>query len=602
VPEPDVAIDSAGNFLLVWDQPSGDVRRVFGRFVDAAGNGITPPIPVSAPAHIATRPSVARIDEDDQHSEFVVVWESLSDPDTIETSIHQAAFTLDRTTRSVSADGAFVLADTNGGVYPFHPALSSTGDGRFVVVWAENSGTGPNGIAGVFSDTATPFSFLTATPNDLLRDPDVALATDGRAVVTWAESFEIVGTVLDPAMTASPALETLNLFTGGLEGEPAVAVRGGDSSSFAAVWHGETSEFDGVFGRAFDATGGSPQIQVNSSTAGTQRFPDIAVDGRCNTEVVWLDKAVNQVKAQRFDSENRFLGGELEVSAGRGDGSPFGAPRVTVAPDGRFFVTWANATEIFVHTLAPSLTGTCPTAGAGGLPLANGRYRVEVAWRDFAGNGAQGIPRMLTGSVGAFWFFNAENLEVFVKIIPGGPDRFWLFLSGLTNVEVEVTVTDTVTGTVNQYFNPLGNPFPPIRDTLFLAPSPAAPQPPHEVEGAPLFRQAPNGETCLHGGRFCLSVEWTLDAERFGTGRGVPLGDSAVYHWFFQPQNIETFFKVIDGCGINNHYWLFGAGMTDLDLRITVRDVVAGVEKVYTSPGGQPFEAILDTVAFTTCP
>jgi len=45
-------------------------------------------------------------------------------------------------------------------------------------------------------------------------------------------------------------------------------------------------------------------------------------------------------------------------------------------------------------------------------------------------------------------------------------DRFWIFVSGLTDQEVTLTVRDTVAGKSRQYFNPLGRVFETVRGTV----------------------------------------------------------------------------------------------------------------------------------------
>ncbi|MCP3912436.1 MAG: hypothetical protein GY713_15945, partial [Actinomycetia bacterium] len=64
-----------------------------------------------------------------------------------------------------------------------------------------------------------------------------------------------------------------------------------------------------------------------------------------------------------------------------------------------------------------------------------------------------------------------DNVEVVVKVLDGCGEngRFWVFATGLTNVAVELTVTDLETGAVRSYSNPQGRPFVPILDTLALA-------------------------------------------------------------------------------------------------------------------------------------
>lgn len=74
----------------------------------------------------------------------------------------------------------------------------------------------------------------------------------------------------------------------------------------------------------------------------------------------------------------------------------------------------------------------------------------------------------LSGDTGGFWFFDPDNLELFVKEIDGQDynNAFWSFYGALSNVEFTVLATDMVTGAQRGYFNPSrrfasqGEPFP----------------------------------------------------------------------------------------------------------------------------------------------
>ena len=98
---------------------------------------------------------------------------------------------------------------------------------------------------------------------------------------------------------------------------------------------------------------------------------------------------------------------------------------------------------------SPSATRLC---------LGGGRFAVEVAWRDFAGNTGVGTGTALSADTGDFWFFNADNVELVVKILDGRPlnGKFWLFYGALSSVQYTLTVTDTETGAVHTYQNPSG--------------------------------------------------------------------------------------------------------------------------------------------------
>jgi hypothetical protein len=97
--------------------------------------------------------------------------------------------------------------------------------------------------------------------------------------------------------------------------------------------------------------------------------------------------------------------------------------------------------------------------------LLGGRFEVKVAWRTDTGTGTGKV--MSFGGARAesnesvFWyFFNPENFEMGVKVldacVPALGNRFWVFVSGLTNQGFTVTVRDSATGAVRTYSNPLG--------------------------------------------------------------------------------------------------------------------------------------------------
>ena len=118
--------------------------------------------------------------------------------------------------------------------------------------------------------------------------------------------------------------------------------------------------------------------------------------------------------------------------------------------------------------------GRVTTSGAACLPdshtlcLTNGRFEVTPSFQTTpSGPSAPANAVPLTRDTGYFWFFDAANIELVTKVLNGcGVNGgFWFFASGLTNVGVDILVTDTVTGTAKNYSNAVGTAFPPIQDT-----------------------------------------------------------------------------------------------------------------------------------------
>ncbi len=135
-----------------------------------------------------------------------------------------------------------------------------------------------------------------------------------------------------------------------------------------------------------------------------------------------------------------------------------------------------TAREVFVTEFATglirrirlgNLITPLPCApGSNTICLGGGRFQVRASWRTATASGVA-TPVQLTDTTAHFWFFSSDNVEVFVKVVRGCSfnDRFWFFAGGMTNVEVTLTVTDTQTGDVKTYVNPLDTPFAPIQDT-----------------------------------------------------------------------------------------------------------------------------------------
>jgi len=72
--------------------------------------------------------------------------------------------------------------------------------------------------------------------------------------------------------------------------------------------------------------------------------------------------------------------------------------------------------------------------------------------------------------------------------------------------------------------------------------------------------------------------------------------------WFFSADNWEVMVKALNGCGLNNRYWIFSAATTNVFYRMTVYDYHTGTQKIYFNYPGPPAPAVTDVNAFATCP
>ncbi len=179
--------------------------------------------------------------------------------------------------------------------------------------------------------------------------------------------------------------------------------------------------------------------------------------------------------------------GTLNWADGEATSKSFGVPILNDdAQEGTetFTATLSNATGATLGTPASSTVSiedddsgiepfTCMESGET-LCLTEDRFQVRVTFATSQGDTGNGQAVELTPDTGYLWFFNEANVEMVIKILNacGFADRFWVFAGGLTNVEVDITVTDSQTGVVKTYQNPQETAFLPIQDTEAFATCP----------------------------------------------------------------------------------------------------------------------------------
>ena len=104
---------------------------------------------------------------------------------------------------------------------------------------------------------------------------------------------------------------------------------------------------------------------------------------------------------------------------------------------------------------------------------------------------------------------------------------------------------------------------------------------------------------CLRKSRYEVAVDWFGAGGASGAGTVVHAGtdDSGLFR-FFDPDNWEVLVKVLDGCAVNGHVWVFAASTTDLGYAIRVTDTTDGEQRLYRNEPGEPAAGVTDVRAF----
>ncbi len=271
-------------------------------------------------------------------------------------------------------------------------------------------------------------------------------------------------------------------------------------------------------------------------------------------------------------------------------------------------------------TVAPATT----------LFLQGGRFKIEVAWAvPPQGTSGQGNAVPIAPDTGAFWFLGPANLELMVKVLDGRAinGHWWVFYGAITNVEYTLTITDTSDGAVQTYHNPygtLGSNADTLAFTALYSPPPqesrssqgetravftdfdpadlvrAELSTPAVVSGEEVQTACTPDATslCLNAARFKVQVAWRAPSQgTSGVGTAAALTSDTGDFWFFSANNLELIIKVLDGRGINNHFWVFYGALSNVEYTITVTDTQTGAVKTYVNPSGN-LASVADVLAF----
>ncbi|MEM9406694.1 MAG: hypothetical protein AAGA81_11710, partial [Acidobacteriota bacterium] len=406
-----------------------------------------------------------------------------------------------------------------------------------------------------------------------------------------------------------------------------------DDGEFVVAWEQETTAGWDVMARNYDrfATALGQEFLVSESADGSQRRPAIDRNAIGDFVIVWEQETAG-AKAAGGNLVGRFFtpggepqSGEVEIAATEGGSTPVDAD-VSIADRDQTTVVFeregpdGEPDGVFSITLEPLPAGEPCVESADTSCLNQGRFSVDARWQDFDLENGDGQAEVLTDDTSYFWFFDPANVEVVVKVLDACAvnGHYWVFAAGLTDTEVNLRIDDSASGETLTIFNPLGRGFQPVLDTrAFETCEVATPRPDAsrqaaldriaaEIEGlsaalgaaAQANCAADEEQMCLNGGRFGASIDWSTNQGTAGRGQQVTLTTDTGYFWFFEPDNVEVVVKVLDACAINGKYWVFAAGLTDVETDLQVVDSVTGAARSYTNDEGDAFSVVLDTGFF----
>lgn len=339
---PVAAMDSSGNFVIIWLDFRSNYYEIYAQTYTFEGNPLGTNIKVTDFFVPPRQPDVTI----DANGNFVITW---LDRRNASWDIYAQRYNFN----GVRLGGNFRV---NEDITAPHdaPSISSAANGDFVITWLGSLNGTPGIYAQMYTTDGSPTGTNFKVNNDSINSPDifpdVSLASNGEFIIVWRDNsngshvygqrFERNGIRVGNNFKVND-----NRLTLGQHSRNKVAID--DSGKFVVVWdRSEPGIFDSnIYAQRYlnDGTPSGNNFQVNDDQSQKQqKTPDIAVDGKGSVTIAWEDNRTHDpdVYIQSYTVEGLLLAENIRINDDSLSNAGQQHPAIAVDSTGNFIITW----------------------------------------------------------------------------------------------------------------------------------------------------------------------------------------------------------------------------------------------------------------------
>jgi hypothetical protein len=367
----EVAYAADGSYVVVWEDAllDGDLSGIFFQRFDADGNPVGGETQANTTAtDFQTSPAIAV----DDAGNFVIVWQSMSQDQSGTYGVFGQQFN-----SSGVKVGTEFQVNVSVGADQQDPDVAMDSSGNYVVVWHDNHSTEDNVFMRRYDAAGTPLTgevrVNTAATGNTQSAPSISMNSAGDYVVVWqsdhlvAGNFEVYGQRYDSAGNAVGSSFQVNSTTTDGQSNPDIVLN--EDGSFVVVWESLWQDANpgwGVYGQRFDAAGAmvGTEFQINQEIVNTQFDAHVAADSDGNFTVVWSSNQQDGdsygVYARSYDVAGNALTDEFLVNTTTASNQS--ASAIDMTGTGDIIITWhgnqTGALDIYSqrYSSGPALT------------------------------------------------------------------------------------------------------------------------------------------------------------------------------------------------------------------------------------------------------
>lgn len=304
---PAIAVGNLGNFVIAWENywienptSSGISARVF----DQDGNALGQEFQVNEYiSDFQGEPDVAI----DSTGNFVITWQSWG-MDGDRSGISARMFDKNSIPLGPEFQVNSYTADNQ-----LHPEITMDQQGSFAITWSSFGQDGDK--TGIFAkrfdregNTAGPEFIVNSSSKGWQEWPAIAIDTWGNLIICWHswqeddQAYDISARIFDKIGTAKGLEFQVNSISEDWQVFPSIAVD--SEGSFIITWQsrGQDGDSFGIYARIFEKNGQSlgPEFQVNSTATGSQESVDIYMFSRKTYGFAWQSQQNEETEWDLF--------------------------------------------------------------------------------------------------------------------------------------------------------------------------------------------------------------------------------------------------------------------------------------------------------------
>ncbi|MCP5224097.1 MAG: cadherin-like domain-containing protein [Thauera sp.] len=354
--QPSVSPLAGGGYVVVWTSRAQDGSNdgIYAQRYDASGIPVGPEFRVnSSTSGYQVEGQVTGLSD----GSFVVLWTDQSGLDGSSYGIYMQRYSA----LGVALGGQQRVNATTSSQQEL-PTVAAY-DGGFVTAWAsysqDGSGWGIYAQRYANDGSAVGAEFrVNSTTSGEQYEPEVAALADGRFVVVWRDnsqdgsSYGVYAQRYNADGTAAGSEFRVNTATSGAQYEPAVAMLEG--GGFVVTWRSDNQDGSGagVYAQRYAADGSAlgGEFRVNESINGSQYQPEVTALAGGGFAVTWRNDnydvsgtgSYQDVYVREYDAAGAALGGQVKVNTPTPTQTSQYEPAIASLGAGNYVVVWRS--------------------------------------------------------------------------------------------------------------------------------------------------------------------------------------------------------------------------------------------------------------------